>query len=317
MDKFQILLIIIFVFQFVTAFFAIRLTKKTKYNVAWFLITFGFVLMAGVTLLELLMTQSTENKELLLKISFWFNGLSAILLLAGVLLIGRIFKYIRRTEKDRQNMDKKLLTTIIQTEEQERFRVSKELHDGLGPLLSTMKLSISSLIKIEKDPVSQEILENTGQIVQDALKTIKDVSNNLSPHILTNFGIEKAVNNFANRVNESSLLQIGVVSNLGDQRFDVNTEIILYRVICELINNTLKHASASRVMIDLRFQQKKIHVVYTDDGIGFDTTTVLEKTTGMGLSNMRSRINSLNGSIDIQSDKDEGVIVNIEIPTKN
>ncbi|MDD4847893.1 MAG: ATP-binding protein [Bacteroidales bacterium] len=283
---------------------------------AWFLITFGFVIMATGTLIELLVTQSVDNKAELLEISFWLNGLSAILLLSGVLLIGRIFKYIRRTEKVRQSMDKKLLTTIIQTEEKERFRFSKELHDGLGPLLSTIKLSISSLIKIEKDAKSLEILENTGQIVQDALKTIKDVSNNLSPHILTNFGLEKAVNNFSNRVNESSLLQVGVVSNLGDQRFDSNTEIILYRVICELINNTLKHASATHVMIDLRTQKQELHVVYTDDGIGFDTETVLATTSGMGLSNMRSRINSLNGNIDIQSEKDEGVIFNIDIPIK-
>lgn len=314
MNKFQILLILIFVLQCVTAFFAIRLTKKTKYNVAWFLITFGFIMMASVTLIELLVKHSVENKELLLEIGFWINGLSTILLLLGVLLIRRIFNYIYRTEKDRQNMDKKLLTTIIQTEEQERFRVSKELHDGLGPLLSTIKLSISSLIRLEKNQKILEILENTNQVVQDALKTIKDVSNNLSPHILANFGLEKAVNNFSNRVNDSSLLQIGVVSNLGDQRFDSNTEIILYRVICELINNTLKHASASRVMIDLRIQNEKLFVVYTDDGIGFDTPITLENATGMGLSNMRSRIHSLNGKIDIQSEKDEGIIVNIAIP---
>lgn len=311
MLKSQIILITLFIIQCVTAFFAIRLTRKTKYNIAWFLITFGFFFMAGSTLLKLLVTYSIELLE---GIDFWFDVLSSILLLLGILFIGRVLNVIYSAQKDRQNMDKKLLTTIIQTEEQERFRLSKELHDGLGPLLSTIKLSISSLQKFELEPKSKEILENTATIVQDVLKTVKDVSNNLSPHILTNFGIEKAVNNFTNRLNDSSLLQIEVVSNLKDKRFDSKIEIILYRIICELINNTLKHATATHIMIDLRFQDNKIRVVYTDDGIGFDTNTILEKTTGMGLSNMHSRINSLNGSFDIQSEKDEGVIINLEIP---
>lgn len=311
MLKSQIILITLFIIQCVTAFFAIRLTRRTKYNIAWFLITFGFFFMAGGTLLKLLATYSIELLE---GVGFWFDVLSSMLLLLGILFIGRVLNVIYSAQKDRQNMDKKLLTTIIQTEEKERFRLSKELHDGLGPLLSTIKLSISSLQKVELEPKSKEILENTAIIVQDVLKTVKDVSNNLSPHILTNFGIEKAVNNFTNRLNDSSLLQIEVVSNLKDKRFDSNTEIILYRIICELINNTLKHAVATNVMVDLRFQDNKIRVVYTDDGIGFDTNTISEKKTGMGISNMYSRINSLNGCLDIQSEKDEGVIINLEIP---
>jgi signal transduction histidine kinase len=222
-------------------------------------------------------------------------------------------------EDSRRLTEKMFLNAIIQTEEKERKRFAKDLHDGLGPLLSTVKMSISSLAQLEHDKSSKEIVQNTEMVINEAIKSLKEISDNLSPHVLNNFGLARAVRNFTNKINAAKVLQIKLKSNLGDIRFENNIEVVLYRVICELINNTIKHAKAKKIEIDLNIAEKNLTIAYKDDGKGFQMDKLLNQANngGMGFSNIFSRINSLKGEINVDSQPGKGTLVNIKVGTEN
>ena len=207
------------------------------------------------------------------------------------------------------------LNTIIQTEEKERKRFAKDLHDGLGPLLSSVKMSVSSLAQMKHDDATREIVENTELVINEAIKSLKEISDNLSPHILNNFGLIRALNNFTNKINITKTIRINLVSDLKDERFDSNVEVVLYRVVCELINNTVKHARAKKIDISLMKEDQYLNIVYKDDGKGFDVTKIIEQpgNGGMGFSNIYSRINSIKGEINIESGQKKGTLVTIKV----
>ncbi|GAI77246.1 unnamed protein product, partial [marine sediment metagenome] len=136
-------------------------------------------------------------------------------------------------------IERNILNAIIKTEENERTRFAKDLHDGLGPILSNIKMSLSTLEHFENKNDIGDIISNMKTITNEALVSIKEISNNLSPHVLENFGLIKAIENFAKKTEILGEVTIQIKSDIEDMRFSHNIEIILYRVICELINNTL------------------------------------------------------------------------------
>ena len=222
---------------------------------------------------------------------------------------------MKKVDQEKRDMEKTLLNAIIQAEESERNRFAKDLHDGLGPILSTVKMSLSSLTRIEKDDQTKKILRNTDMVIDEAIKSIREISNNLSPHILNNFGLNKAMRNFINKINYSDTIKIKYTSTFDDERFDSNTEVVLYRVLCELINNTIKHAEATLISITLEKLAGKISCRYKDNGKGFDINKLSPtQHSGMGYSNMLTRINSLNGSFNLTSEKEKGTKASITVP---
>ena len=200
------------------------------------------------------------------------------------------------------------MRAIIQTEERERRRFAKDLHDGLGPLLSTARMTMSALLQYERDDHSRQILENANNVINDAVESIKEISNNLSPHVLTNFGLASAIKNFVFKVSQSKSINISFDTSLTDaDRFDSNIETVLYRATCEMINNTIKHANATEVNISLEKIQRTLVIKYDDNGCGFDSEkSVAEPNSGMGLSNIASRLNSINGLFVFNSAPGEG-----------
>jgi signal transduction histidine kinase len=224
---------------------------------------------------------------------------------------------MKRVEDSRRLTEKMFLNTIIQTEEKERKRFAKDLHDGLGPLLSSVKMSVSSLAQMKHDEASREIVENTELVINEAIKSLKEISDNLSPHVLSNFGLVRALNNFINKINIAKTIRINLITELKDERFDANVEVVLYRVICELINNTIKHAHAKKINISLSLADDYLTIIYKDDGKGFDVSKIIEQQggSGMGFSNIYSRINSLKGEINIESENRKGTQVTIKVQT--
>jgi signal transduction histidine kinase len=247
----------------------------------------------------------------------WLGVAISFLFTAGVFLIGEIFYALKRAEIERSRSEKRLLNAIIQTEEKERKRFAKDLHDGLGPLLSTVKMSISALINMVKEKTSSDILINANMVNDEAIASIKEISNNLSPHVLTNFGFVSALKNFTHKINQTKAIQINIESNFENERFDHNTEIILYRATCELISNTLKHAQAKTVTINISKHLRTLTIQYIDDGIGFNPDSKIpEQSKGMGLSNISSRIKSINGVFIINSLPNEGLSALIKVRLK-
>ncbi|HSH50593.1 MAG TPA: histidine kinase, partial [Bacteroidales bacterium] len=156
-----IALIISIVLQLIAVFIALRLTKVTKYKISWILISVGFVFMAVRRFIDLFQFINQPASEDLNLLNDWIAVIISILIAAGVIIIPEIFNYLRKAEFDRKNEEKKVLNAIMMTEEKERKRFAKDLHDGLGPLLSTVKISISALLKLEKDPQNIEMIKNT------------------------------------------------------------------------------------------------------------------------------------------------------------
>ncbi len=311
----KILFVIAIILQFFAVWVAIKLTRVTKYNFSWVLLTIGFILMAIMRLVEFLPYVSTIKPQDYREIFVWGGVITSLAFAIGVFMIQKIFKYMKKVEDSRRLTEKMFLNTIIQTEEKERKRFAKDLHDGLGPLLSSVKMSVSSLAQMKQDDASREIVENTELVINEAIKSLKEISDNLSPHILNNFGLVRALNNFSNKINIAKTIRINLISDLKDERFESNVEVALYRVICELINNTIKHAQAKKIDIQITRENEFLSVVYKDDGKGFDMSKVLEKpaSSGMGFSNIYSRINSLKGEISIESEPRKGTVAIIKV----
>jgi signal transduction histidine kinase len=229
-------------------------------------------------------------------------------------LIRELFTSLKRAETDRMRSDRRLLNAIINTEETEKKRFAKDLHDGLGPLLSTVKMSLSALIPMVSDNVGKEILANTNHVVNEALSTIKEIANNMSPHVLTNLGVASAISTFAAKVNQARGVSIDFRTNMEGERFDTDKEVVMYRAACELINNGMKHSGASRIEMDLHRHQKIITLQYLDNGRGFDTEKLTsEEAVGMGIPNIETRVRAVDGVFLIESSKGKGTSALIRV----
>lgn len=309
----KILLVISIILQLTAAFAAIRLMRVTKFNSTWVLFTVALILMVAQQFAEFV--NSISSKELILPKDFiaWITVLTSLCFVIGLFYVRKIIYHVFYNDEKRRLTEKRILNTIISTEEKERRRFSKDLHDGLGPLLSSVKLSVSALSKMEMNDSKREIIENADYVIGEAIKSLKEISNNLSPHILDNFGIARAISNFINKLIVPEGLAIKFDSNIRGVRFSPNIEAMLYRVVCELVNNAIKYAGARHIDVDLRHDKGVISLSVKDDGSGFDTS-IIDSTTrdGMGLSNISSRISSLKGKMKIISNE-QGTAVYIEI----
>ena len=156
----------------------------------------------------------------------------------------------------------------------------------------------------------QLVMRLEGCGMAEAIRSLREISVNLSPHILNDFGLARAVSNFINKLPRSSM-RINYSTNLRTERFDMDIEVILYRVICELINNSLKHSGATQITISLIYADETLRLDYRDNGCGFDISA--QEQQGMGIVNIRSRIRSLKGIMEMKSTPGKGMAAQIEV----
>ncbi len=302
-----IALIISIVLQIIAASVALRFMKLTKYRLSWILLSLSFVFMAvrkSIQFIELLRGTPSFTWQM---IDEWIGVLISFMIIVGVILIRELFASLKRAESDRLRTEKRVLNAVINTEENERKRFAKDLHDGLGPILSTVKMSLSALTDRIKDTSGSVILNNTNHLVNEALSTIKDISNNLSPHVLSNFGLVSAIGAFTTKINQTKTVEIEFKSNMENQRLENDKEVVMYRAVCELINNSILHSGASRIEIELNKLEKFVTLQFNDNGRGFDTSTLnKEDTKGMGLSNIETRVKTVEGVFILESNPGKG-----------
>ncbi|HUM89369.1 MAG TPA: histidine kinase, partial [Prolixibacteraceae bacterium] len=192
----KIALILSVVIQFVAAVLAISLIKRTKTHIAWWLISIGFLAMAVRLFLEVITIFNPEREALTSMLYSWLGVIISLLTLISLMFIRRLFNAQNKYEELRTERESEVLSAIIKTEENERSRFAKELHDGLGPLLSSIKMSVSAIKKQMDGKNDGSIIENTEKLIDESIFTIKEISNNISPHILNNFGLYKALQSF-------------------------------------------------------------------------------------------------------------------------
>jgi signal transduction histidine kinase len=307
-------LIISIVLQIIAASVALGFMKMTKYRISWILLSLSFVFMAIRKIIQLFEFFRGTPSYTWQMIDEWIGVLVSFMIIFGVVLIREIFYSLKKAEIDRLRTERRVLNAIINTEENERRRFAKDLHDGLGPILSTVKMSISSLGERISDPAGIDILNNTNHLVNEALNTIKEISDNLSPHVLSNFGLASAISAFTTKINQTGVIEIDFKSNMEDRRLENDKEVVIYRAACELINNAVRHSGASRILIELNKHEKFVTLHFSDNGRGFDSSLVnQEENRGMGLSNIETRVKSVEGVFVIESNKGKGTSALIRV----
>lgn len=202
---------------------------------------------------------------------------------------------------------------VIKGEEQERARLAKDLHDGLSGMLSGVKYSLQdmkgNLIMTEEN---RQAFERSMDMLDSSIKEMRRVAHNMMPEVLARYGLDAALRDYVAEINHAGLLKV-VYQSMGiDQKeIEHSTGLTIYRIVQELLNNVIKHAQASEALVQLLVENDKLIVNVEDNGQGFDTRLSEEKG-GMGWRNIRSRVELLNGMIDIQSSAGSGTSVNIE-----
>jgi signal transduction histidine kinase len=240
-----------------------------------------------------------------------------VLIVLGFLVYSRNrLKQKNIVQMERNQQQEARTKAVVEAEENERARIARELHDGIGQQLSAAKLNLSSLQSLidRKDPEQSAIVKNIMEIIDDSVKEVRSVSHNMMPNALLKSGLGTAVREFLNRINITGKLKIELEVSGLNERLESITENILFRVIQEAVNNIIKHSGATVVNIQLIRFENELSLIIQDNGSGFDTG---KESAGIGLKNIRSRVEFINGTVDFDSSPGKGTTINIEIPVKN
>jgi len=217
--------------------------------------------------------------------------------------------FVDQTEK-KERM-KEIVKAIVQTEEKERGRVAKELHDGLGPLISTAKIYAHSLTKAKDEKTVTAYNDRLQQILDESINEIKDISNNLSPHILRNYGLKDAILSFIEKLRPVADINFSISIDCPSELNEV-IQFTTYRSLVELINNSIKHADAKDIIIKVKEEDSNLLIVFEDNGVGFDFEE--NKNKGFGLNNLLARINNIGGIYNYFTEPNRGVQIKIKLP---
>lgn len=208
-----------------------------------------------------------------------------------------------------------LIFSNLQTLEDERKRFAQDLHDEIGASLSAIRLHVSRLENESPASALGTQLREVKGIIDQSMASTRRISHNLLPPGLEMFGLMHIVDDLAKKVSQPDGLQVKMDVSPELPRLDYNTELALYRILQELLNNTIKHACATEVIIKLHADATHYILSYQDDGKGFDAAS--ERYAGLGLRNMESRTKMIHGDFRFSTSPGKGLFVEIKIPLLN
>ncbi len=265
---------------------------------------------------KLLLVQ--KQNELTVK-NFWLITVSILALLI-IALLANIFRIRRQRQvlqilnlKNEKEMEQ--LKATMQGEERERVRIARELHDGIMIQFSSVKMNLSALNESGTLFSDNKIKQIIGGL-DEAIKDLRKSAHNLMPDMLLKEGLTEAVHYFCVKLQEGTDAEIHFQSYGAMPSIAPEYELMIYRMVQELLQNTLKHSGAGKLLVQFNYQPDMISLTVEDDGKGFDTN-VISLHKGMGLYQIRERIRSLNGVFQIYQNKPKGSSVYIELETKN
>ena len=217
--------------------------------------------------------------------------LQTIYIISGIILFA-ILAFLVFWTRTNLLTQRKISQKTIETEEAERKRFSADIHDGLGPVLTGLKLLLSSTSALNKE--QEESISKARYMVDEGVKDVRSIVNNMTPTTIENDPFAEVLLGFCNRMSCASGLEINISTCDIDGVLNSAYKITIYRVITELVNNTIKYAQAKKIDIQLEKRNNKIHLIYSDDGVGFDIKSARKKSGG-GLNNINNRVLSLGG----------------------
>lgn len=248
--------------------------------------------------------------------------LSFVIIAGGVILLFiRYQKKILLKQQELHRLDaqykKELLSTSIQSAENERMRIAKDIHDEIGSIFSTLSLSINQ-IKQENGLISEQILASKN-LIQSGINSVRRISHGIVPFELELLGLHQTLDNHFDSIGSVSEIEIDFETKYNLDQLNKSTSLAIYRIIQELSSNCIKYACAKNIIVSITVNNEvsSITIKYQDDGIGVDIENKNLKK-GIGLKNIESRVISLDGSATFISQPGNGFICNITIPlTKN
>lgn len=229
----------------------------------------------------------------------------------GIIIIYFLVSVIRHQRKI-VALHKKSIQAEVSAQDKERARIATDLHDEIGPMISTIKLRINNFELT--DPGDEEDLSKTNNTIDSIAQRLREISYNLMPASLLRKGITSALESYIGSL-EKGPIKIHWVTNLQNLQLSADTSISIYRIVQEVIQNTIKHSKASNLKIEWKKENNKYVLITEDDGIGFDHNLKLKESMGFGLRSLMNRIEMINGDLFIESSKDKGACYRIEIPT--
>lgn len=263
--------------------------------------------------------QEIKFKE---KINGYYITLIGVFFLGIILLIYAYKQRVKAINTDKKIYEISLaktqqqakiqnLTAMLEGQEKERGRMARDLHDGLGGLLSSTKISLSSLID-KVDPSLHKDLDKTLSQLDISVEELRRIAHNLMPDLLQRFGLKEALNDYAQRM-RSPGVDIDVQFLHYDESMEMEKQLIVYRIVQELVNNALKHAKASLIIIQLVQEKSTYILTVEDDGQGFLVDKV-KLNSSAGMFNINSRIDFLKGTLSFNSQIDVGTSIEITFP---
>ncbi|MEM5566795.1 ATP-binding protein [Psychroserpens sp. AS72] len=251
-------------------------------------------------------------------------GLGGSLVL-GFIIAFLLFKNTKRkqvlAERDKELETQKLATVLkdqelnaidamIEGQEKERQRIANDLHDDLGGLMATVKLHFNAL----KEKQTPELYSKTNDLIDEAYNKVRTVAHAKNSGVIAKQGLLKAINEMAFKISALNKITIDVIDHGLENRLENSLELTIFRIIQELITNVIKHANATEVTIHITNHEDSLNIMVEDNGKGFNPSQVTKTNKGMGISSIDKRVEHLNGTMTIESNKNQGTTIIIDIP---
>jgi signal transduction histidine kinase len=246
-------------------------------------------------------------------------GTVGMLLLAIAIVLFVVFYQKRMIQEQykRQVLElsyqQKMMEAALESQEQERSRLAGELHDSIGAMLSTIRVGLLTLARQMPDP---QVFEHPKEMLDLTIASVRSISRELMPSTLDKFGFLHAVKELCDQVESTSLLPINCVYQGEVRSLDKNRELMLFRIVQELLNNALKHAKASEIIVNIAGVDSLI-VTVEDNGVGFDHEAVKnssQQSKGLGLFNIDNRARLLGATLNFDKDRSLGTKITLDVP---
>lgn len=252
-----------------------------------------------------------------MNVVFVFVTSSILFILLAILVVLFVLSHQKRMLKQqydlqelKHNREIELMQATIDAQEREQNRIGKDLHDDLGALLTASKIQLQQIKRLSgTETPTAPYIELGAEMLDQSIDRLRAIAKSLSPPTLEHFGIKDALEEYAIQFSSAKSIQIN--TSIKEKRYDSATELGLFRMIQELVNNTMKYAQATKIDISLTTDQDFIWLHYSDNGIGFDVETVKK---GLGLRNLEGRSTKLGGTFTIQKNDQPGFQCIIQLP---
>lgn len=254
------------------------------------------------------------------KQGIWAALLGIFMLISLVFFIWQYYRTNKKQHEQailniQQNQEIKTMKALITGEENERSRIAKELHDSVGGLLSTVRLHFDALKNRTDELRENQDYEYALSLLDESSQYIRQISHNLMPEILTRYNLIKALQTYTENISRSKILSVdfqyfGIEEA---ERFSPHFELMVYRIVQELLSNIMKHAAASEAFLQLNRNDNILSITIEDNGKGFNSKNMENEQAGMGLEGIKNKINYIGGQIDIHSQNGVGTSIFIQL----